>query len=289
MRTARRQNQRLVVLGILVIACVILISTGSRSGILRPVISAIMYPLNPILGALDSGADATLSNTQTTEDYDTLAERSRELERTVAEMQVEIVRLREIEQDYYRLSGLVNYSAEHPDQNLITADVIALDTSGYNRWVIINQGARQGIKVGNPVISELGLVGRVEEVAATVSWVRLAIDPASLINAVVQDTNANGLVIGQLQGGLLMEEIPQEYTVEVGDLVLTSGLGGAFPADIVIGQVTTVNNPPAELFQEAQIRPTVNFDNLEIVAVITSFQPVDLSVFEDQIQGQDEP
>lgn len=285
MRTARRHNQRFLTFGVLVVLSVGLISLGSRSGVFRPVLSAIMVPLNPILGALNWGADAALTAPPASEDYETLRDRSRELERTVAELQVEIVRLREIEQDYYRLAGLVNYAAERPDQNLIAANIIARDTSGYNRWIVINQGARQGIKVGNPVISDLGLVGRVEEVAATVAWIRLANDPASLINAVVQGAGAHGLIVGQLQGNLLMEKIPQEYPVEVGALVLTSGLGGTFPPNIVIGQVTNVSNPPAELFQQAQIRPTVDFEHLEIVAVIISFQPLDLSVFDGQMQG----
>lgn len=288
MRSARRANRRLLTFGVLTLLALGLLMAGARSGVLRPLYSAIMVPLSPLVGWLDSGTNATVDLTQPSEDYATLQERSRELERTVAELQVEIVRLREIERDYYRLSGLVNYASEHPDQTLVTADVIGKDTSSYNRWVIINRGARDGIQVGNPVISDLGLVGRVEEVAATVAWVRLANDPGSLINGRVQDTRAEGLVVGQLQGSLRMEKISQEFLIEAGDLVLTSGLGGAFPPDIVIGQVTSVRNPPAELFQEAEIRPTVDFENLDVVSVITDFQPLDLSVFDEQIQEGDE-
>ena len=72
---------------------------------------------------------------------------------------------------------------------------------------------------------------------------------------------------------VLDEEILQ------GDLVITSGLGGNFPPDIVVGQVTSVRQFEFELFQEAEVRSLIDFDSLEQVLVVTSFQPIDLSVF----------
>ena len=72
----------------------------------------------------------------------------------------------------------------------------------------------------------------------------------------------------------LDEEIRQ------GVLVITSGLGGNFPADIVVGQVTSVRQFEFELFQEAEVRSLIDFETLEFVLVITSFEPIDLTIFE---------
>jgi rod shape-determining protein MreC len=72
-----------------------------------------------------------------------------------------------------------------------------------------------------------------------------------------------------------MKYIPQEDTVNVNDIVLTSGLGGNFPKALIIGQVTTVYQHDIEMFQEAHIRPTVDFNELETVLVITNFLPAD--------------
>lgn len=285
----RRQNKRLLTLGLLMIVAVGLIALGGRSGLLRPLTSVIMTPLVPVARLLTDGTEAVTAPSQEALDYETLRQRNLELERIVAEMQVEIVRLREIEQDYYRLSELVDYAASRPDQNLVTANVIARDASGYLRWIIIDRGARDGIQIGNPVISELGLVGRVEDIAYDAAWVRLIIDQASAVNARLQNSRAEGIVSGQLQGGLRMEYIPQEELVEVGDLVLTSGLGGTFPANLVIGQITSVRRQQAALFQEAEVRSTVDFTHLQIVSVITSFQPIDTSVFDETIQSQSQP
>jgi len=282
----KQERSRLLTIGALILAALGLVIIGGQSGALRQASGLLVGPLAPLAGLINGGADAVSTLGQEQESPEALKQRNLDLERTVAGMQVEIVRLREIEQDYKRLSGLVDYSQQNPDQTLVTADVVARDTSGYLRWAIINRGARDGIREGNPVISDLGLVGQVEDVAADASWIRLAIDSSSAINARLQNSRAEGTISGQLQGGLLMDLIPQAEVIEIGDLALTSGLGGSFPAGIVIGQVTSVRKQAAELFQQVDVRSTVDFARLELVSVITGFQPVDTSLFENDIQGQ---
>ena len=72
-----------------------------------------------------------------------------------------------------------------------------------------------------------------------------------------------------------MKYIPQGDVVNVNDIILTSGLGGNFPKKLIIGQITAVHQRDIEMFQQADIRPTVDFNNLEIVLVITDFLPAD--------------
>lgn len=281
MLKTRRDNRRLIVFGVLLIAAIGLIALG-RTGVTRPLVSLVATPLQPIARLLTTGTLAALDSTGgETQDLAAMEDRLLEYERTIAELQVEVVRLREIEKDYERITGLIDYQAAHPDQSLVTADVIGRDTSSYLRWIIINRGTRDGIRVGNPVISDLGLVGRVERAAARTSWVRLANDPASAINGRLQTASAEGTVVGQLQGNMRMEFIPQAALVEPGDVVLTSGLGGTFPPNIVMGRVTSVRRQQATFFQTAEITPTVNFDDLRVVSVVTGFDPVDTSAFDD--------
>jgi len=279
----KTQRNRLFTLGVLILLALGVFVGGVRSGLIG---SALMWPLGPLAGLFNGGTEAAQSALNPPDqDPATLMKRNDELEHTVASLEVEVVRLREIEQDYKRLSAIVNYSSDHPDETLVTADVVALDTSSYLRWIVINRGARDGIAEGNPVISDLGLVGRVEKVAANTAWVRLAIDPGSTINARLQTSRAEGAISGQLQGGLLMDLIPQDVTINPGDIVLTSGLGGNFPAGIVIGQVTSVQRQAAALFQQAEVRSTVDFNKLEIVSVITGFTPIDVNQFQDSVNG----
>jgi rod shape-determining protein MreC len=119
------------------------------------------------------------------------------------------------------------------------------------------------------------LVGRVREVGDGWSRVLLIVDTKSSVNALTQSTRANGLVEGQPDGSLVMRNIPQGDIVSVGDTVFTSGLGGNFPRQLLIGQVTGVERKDFELYQTATVQPTVDFDHLEVVLVITDFEPIE--------------
>jgi rod shape-determining protein MreC len=74
-----------------------------------------------------------------------------------------------------------------------------------------------------------------------------------------------------------MQMISQDTKVEPDDVVLTSGLGGAFPPDLLVGQVVSLHQRQSDLFQQATVQPVVDFSNLEIVLVIIDFRPVDIT------------
>jgi rod shape-determining protein MreC len=103
--------------------------------------------------------------------------------------------------------------------------------------------------------------------------VQLLTDPGSAINARLGASRADGVVEGQLTGYLRMKWLEQDIPISENELVMTSGLGGNFPPDLVIGRVTQFEQSASELFQEAEVRPAVDFDRLEIVLIITDFQP----------------
>jgi rod shape-determining protein MreC len=112
--------------------------------------------------------------------------------------------------------------------------------------------------------------------------VLLLIDPASAVNARVQNSRVSGIVRGNIDGGLIMERIPQGETISPGDIVLTSGLGGNFPDKLVIGQITEVSQQDSNMFQSARIRPTVDFGKLEELLVIVAFNATN---FERELQS----
>jgi len=156
-------------------------------------------------------------------------------------------------------------------------EVVGADTNPYLRYVTINVGSLEGIEVGMPVVSNgPGLVGRVAQVGPRAAQVQLLIDSDSAVAALLQTSRVTGLVAGQPDGTLRMEYLPQEETISVGDIVLTSGLGGFMPKGLVIGQVTEVQQMDYALFQAAVVRPAVDFSRLELVLVLTSFEQVPL-------------
>jgi rod shape-determining protein MreC len=107
--------------------------------------------------------------------------------------------------------------------------------------------------------------------------VELIIDPASSVNVYLQQADAEAVLKGTATGTLELEMIPQSANVQAGDLIVTSGLGGNYPPNIVVGQVTDVRKRDFDLFQTAGVQPSVNYEDLQIVLVITNFKPVDIS------------
>lgn len=253
----------------------------SLAGVLAPAEAVVSAPLNGLSGLLNR---ISLSINAVFEELNSLGqlrERIAALEEQLARRQVELIELREAASDYERLRDLLAYTAPLEDQEFLPADVIAIEQTGIARSIIINRGTRDGIAVGMPVTTELGLAGRIIDVSANAAQVQLINDENSAVSSRLQTTRAHGSIIGQASGVLRLTMVDLDEVIEQGDLVITSGLGGNFPPDIVVGQVTSVRQFEFELFQEAEVRSLFDFDTLELVLVITSFEPIDLMAFEE--------
>lgn len=212
--------------------------------------------------------------------------RNAQLQAETDRLSVENARLTEVERENERLRQLLNFTRSNPWYDykaaVVVGQKIGEDTSNLLFSIFIDVGARDGVAVDMPVITDRGLVGRVVAVGPNVAEVLMLIDPASAVNARVQNSRVTGIVRGHIDSGLVMERIPQGETVSPGDIVLTSGLGGNFPDKLVIGQITEVLQRDSDMFQRARIRPTVDFGKLEEVMVIVTFTPTD---FEREMQS----
>lgn len=278
-QTFRRgwRSNRTIFFIVCMLLCAGLIAASS-AGLLTPVESVIATPLNAVSGFFNRAALVMTNAVADLAEFQSLQQRNAELETALARFQSELVELREIASDYRRLANLLNYTTTTIGQEFVTAEVIAVQQDVL-RTITINRGARDGISVGMPVVTELGLVGRVIGVQANASRVLLITDPGSAVSARLQTTRAEGTVRGQISGNLEMTFIPLGEQIQNGDLVITSGLGGNLPPDLLIGQVTS-SRAGESVYQTAQIRSLINFDTLEFVLVITNFQPIDLSAFD---------
>lgn len=251
----------------------------SLVGFLTPVESVVAAPLHGLSGFFNR---VSLSFDAAFEDFNNLGNlrtRIADLEEQLAMRQIELIRLREEASDYDRLISLFTYSSSLENQEFLPADVIAVEQTGIARTIIINRGTRDGIAVGMPVSTALGLVGRITRVSANASQLQLINDENSAVSARLQTTRAHGSIIGQASGVLRLTMVDLDEEIRQGDLVITSGLGGNFPADIVVGQVTSLRQFEFELFQEAEVRSLFDFQTLDVVLVITSFEPIDLTIF----------
>jgi rod shape-determining protein MreC len=156
----------------------------------------------------------------------------------------------------------------------VPAPVIARDPSNILATIVLGAGADQGVKVGNVVVSDQGLVGRVSEVGANYSKVVLITDASSTLSALVEGSRATGIVRGQYGDSLIMDWILQTEKVKPGDVVVTAGLGlgdelrSLYPKGLVVGKVVQIQNAEAAAYQRAIIAPAVDLRRLENVLVV---------------------
>lgn len=273
MNFSRSGSWRTIILALLAVGLVAL----ALGGYLAP---AIRVAVTPLVGAQTWLAEryrALVDFVTAPRDVAELTRRNQDLEAEVARLQAQVIELQQQNQQIDVLSALVEFARDRPAYDYLTADVIGRDPSPFLQYVIINRGSDDGLRRGMPVVTAQGLVGRVSAVIAGAARVQLITDASSSVNVSLQATEASAVLLGSLTGELTLTMIPQDAGVETGDLLLTSGLGGNYPPNLLIGQVTGVRSRSFELFQIASVQPVVDFARLEIVLVIRNFRPVDIS------------
>jgi len=206
-----------------------------------------------------------------------LLESNTELEAEVARLQTQVIDLQQQVTETNILSALVDFARANPEYSYKAASVVGRDPSPFLRYVIINVGSNEGVLPGMPIVTDKGLVGRVVAVIAEAARVQLVTDAASAVDVRLQASNTEAMLEGSVTGEMSLNMISQDAVIQVGDVVLTSGLGGTYPPNLLVGQVVSIRKLQSELFQQAAIQPNVDFTRLQFILVITNFNPVDIS------------
>jgi rod shape-determining protein MreC len=273
------------------ILLVVLALTGfvlHRTGLLSPVEGVLVGVTAPFQKAVGFVTAQFGELTRTARDLRGLRERNEELEAENAGLLLENVRLREIEAEAVILRDLLAFAKANPSFDIqgahVVGRVISREPSNLKSYLTLDVGREEEIAHNMPVVTDRGLVGRISEVGNGWSRVLLITDVSSSVNGLTQSTRAGGLIQGQADGSLVLRAIPQADTVSVGDTVFTSGLGGNFPRQILIGQITEVERRDSDLYQVASVQPTVEFDRLEAVLVVTGFEPVEVIEEEERTE-----
>ena len=183
-----------------------------------------------------------------------------------------------------RLRKLAELREQRRDLHFESARILAQDDSNWSSLLTINKGTAHGIQTGNCVVTEEGyLIGIVTEAGLNWATVRTILDSGSSIGALVFRSGASAVAQGDFalmgQGRLSLTYLGTDPDLAFGDLIVTSGLGGYYPAQLVIGSVEEVRSSDDGLDQVAVVRPAAELEDLEQVFVITSFDIVDSQVY----------
>lgn len=275
-----QQRIRWVTFAVLIGVTILLLVLDS-SGNLDNAFNFFEDPLTTVMGWTTTRVDTVIETFAGPEDLQTARAEIEQLRMQVEALQRENEELREIQGEFQLMQDLFNRARETPEFRRLTATVIGYDTSPLFRSIILDKGTEDGVFVGMPVESSRGLVGQVFRTTDHSAMVILITDNISSIPARLGDSRATGIVRGGGLGGIMaMDWLDLEAQIGIGEVVYTSGLGGRFPEDMVIGRVTDLERREADLFQRAVIQPAVDFDSLEMVFVVTDFRTIDTSIFD---------
>lgn len=276
MRKINFRNWKKIVLVLIVLG----IAFFALSGYMNKVIDRLMGPVIRVQSTVMERLNFVVNLFSISQTEVELAAENEELKKQVAELQNYIIQLQQNLNEADILYALLGFARSSPDEQYIPAKVIGKDPSPFLKYILIDQGSDQGIRSGMPVVTNKGLVGRIEAVTASASRVKLITDSTSMINAVVVDADAECMVQGSITGDVTIEMVSQDVKLEPGQIVQTSGLGGDFPADFIIGQVLNVNQINNEIFQSASILPAEDFNSLQAVLVVSNFSPANTAPLE---------
>jgi rod shape-determining protein MreC len=151
---------------------------------------------------------------------------------------------------------------------MLPSDVVGLDVMPWFRAVLVDRGVSHGVRAGNPVITAEGVVGLVTATSKNAAKTMLLLDRQSAIDGIVQRSRARGIARGRGTDQLAFEFVVRGGDVRVGDVVITSGLGGVFPKGLRIGEIVEISDSAGQLLQTATLQPSVDFGRLEQVFVM---------------------
>ncbi|NTW27623.1 MAG: rod shape-determining protein MreC [Candidatus Moranbacteria bacterium] len=154
---------------------------------------------------------------------------------------------------------------------LIAAMVVSQDPHGMGNWLEIDKGSEDGISSGMSVIVSKGvMVGRIQEVGVKSSKIMLLTNSKSMINVMTSQNSTRGIAKGEYGLGIIFDMILQTDTVQVGDDVVISGIGGEVPRGLYVGSVREVHSSGDQLFQQAVVASPIQVSKLQTVFVIKS-------------------
>jgi rod shape-determining protein MreC len=196
-----------------------------------------------------------------------VAEENNRLLARLVETSQKISALEEVQRENERLHAVLGFELS-PEYQLLPASVIAVQGQGRPVAVTINRGSQDTVHVDMPVINQQGLVGRVQSVTTHFATIQLLTDPTSRVAVRVGDSREMGIVKYLTDGGMVLSNFPIDGTINVGDLIISSGLGGVYPPGMKVGIVDYVDRPAEAAFCDVRLHPVVNFQSIEEVFIM---------------------
>lgn len=265
---------------LLVVVLGVLIGTGIRSGLAGPLAEGTGALKMPVQKAATSLIDWMESLYGYIYQYDRLVEENNVLRGQIAELQQRARDYEEVAAENERLRELQNLRDKHSDFVYESAKIVSWDSSNYASAFTIAKGSNEGIELGDSVVTEYGaLVGQVTGLGERWATVRTLIDVNTNVGALIGDTGASGMVVGEFtlmqQGETRVTYLSSGSQIFKGDELLTSGAGGSFPPGLIIGEITAIMSEAGGQTTYGIVEPACDLDTLAQVFIIKDYEIVE--------------
>lgn len=190
------------------------------------------------------------------------------LKKSIDDLENSLFDMSEIQKENQRLKRLLEFGKEIQKKKVL-AQVVAWDSSSEFSVLRINKGSSANIKVRDPVITINGIVGYIFRVTPNYSDVLTILDQNNRVDAIVARTRSHGIIEGISKDKCILKYVARTEQVELGDEVISAGLGTIYPKGLKIGRITKVDKENFGITQSIEITPSVNFNKLEEVVVFT--------------------
>ncbi|MBD3333835.1 rod shape-determining protein MreC [candidate division GN15 bacterium] len=248
-------NWRNVHLAVIVCLSLVLIITGASVSryVSEGLLSSLYYPFFSIRDYIADMVGVSQENAR--------------LQQQLVDARMKVSLLESAARENERLRQALGFEPP-PGYSLVPAEVVAIVGEQASVGAVINRGAADSVFVDQPLINQSGLVGRVVHVMPGYAEIQYLTDPANRVAARVIPGREMGIVKFLPGSGLILDNFPVDGSIKPGDRVVSSGLGGVYPAGLTVGEVVTVIRPAEEPFCEVDLKASVNFNTVEEVFLL---------------------
>lgn len=252
---------------LIIIVSVALMMIDSHYDRLAPVRSSLAVALQPLQIIAEMPTEA-LDYLTRFFDRDDLIARNETLSKQVLLLRARLQKLAALQAENARIRALLD-SARHIEQEVLIAEILAVSPSPYQHYVTLNKGALDGVFVGQTLIDGNGIMGQIVSVTPMNSRAILITDANHAIPVVINRTGLRTIAEGTGKSGRLrLPFLPKSADVRVGDLLLTSGLGGGYPAGYPVATITHIKHPPGSQFLAVTAQPTAHLNHGSTVLLV---------------------
>ncbi|MBT5229783.1 MAG: rod shape-determining protein MreC [Methylococcales bacterium] len=229
-----------------------------QTSAVRSGLSVLIYPVQYLVHLPIRGSEWLVENLSS---RSTLAEENKTLKAEILQLRVNQQTTLAVEQENLRLRALLD-SAKKIEERVLAAELLRVDMDPYQHQVRINKGYSDGVFSNQAIIDAYGVVGQVTHANTISSDVMLITDPSHAIPVQINRSNLRTIAVGTGHvNRLYLPYLPNNTTVKIGDLLVTSGLGGIFPPGYPVGTITGIEQSPGQPFAKVLATPIAHLEN----------------------------